>query len=146
MIIHAPIRQVWRHVLDYPAWQNFAVCRNVSGEPGKEGEVVMLRKEEKGFDFPTYYAITIKMDAPHRIMWKTWPEKGTQEVDFFGIVEFRLAEAADGTRFSCSLIYEFLVPHQSASELEEYRKQQDQNFRHLMAVTHPKLKKLAEAG
>jgi hypothetical protein len=144
MTIAAPIDVVWRHVLDYASWQNFPVCKNVSGKSGEEGEVVMLRKEEQGFEFPPYYAITVRKDAPHRIIWKTWPEKGAHEVDFFGIVDFRLAEVAGGTRFSNSLIYEFLVPYQNESELEDYRTQQDRNFRNLMAATLPKLKVLCE--
>jgi hypothetical protein len=144
LMIDAPVREVWRHVLNYPSWQNFPVARHISGRPGEEGEVVMLRKDEKGFEFPPYYAITVKLEPERRVIWKTYPEKGAD--DFFGIVEFGVADAGGKTRFGYHLVYEFNVPYSDESELVAYRKGQEQNFTTLFGVIFPKLKQLAEEG
>lgn len=142
--IEAPLKAVWSHVLNYPSWQNFPVHKHVSGPPAGEGEVVMLRKEEKGFTFPAYYALTIKLDPESRVLWKTYPAEKGSEVEFFGIVEFRVREAQGGTRFSYNFLYEFQVPYQQESELEAFRKQQYENFTILLSSIFPKLKRLAE--
>mgnify|MGYP006198854721 CR=1 FL=1 len=112
--------------------------------PGGEGEVVLLRKEEKGFTFPPYYALTIKLDPESRALWKTYPAEAAPAVQFFGIVDFRIRDAQDGTRFSYNTVYEFQVPYHQESELEVYRKQQYENFTALISEIFPRLKKLAE--
>jgi hypothetical protein len=144
-LLNAPIETAWRHMINYPSWQHYSTVQHIAGIPGQEGEVVRLQKAEKGFAFPAYFARTIRLDAPRRVIWKTYLEKGTEEVDRFGIVEFRLVEAKGGTRFIYSLIYEFQVPFRHESELENFSKQQYANFAALLAVTHPKLKALVEA-
>lgn len=144
LMIDAPVEQVWHHVLNYPSWQNYSSVEHISGEPGGEGEVVLLRKEEEGFTFPPYYARTIKLEPRRRSMWKTYPETRTQGNDFFGIVEFRLEESQGTTRFSYNTLYEFLVPHVEKSELDAFRERQRENFETLLAAIFPKLKALAE--
>jgi uncharacterized protein YndB with AHSA1/START domain len=144
MLINAPIRNVWRYMLDYSAWQNFPIVRHISGPVGQEGEVVMLKKGEEGFEFPPYFARTIKLDPPHRVVWKTYLEKGSQEIDIFGIVDFRAEKAQGKTRFLYNSTYEFLVPYRQKSELETFRKLQDENFRRLFSTVFPRLKQIAE--
>lgn len=143
MTIDASVNSTWPHVLNYPSWQNYPVVRHISGEAGEEGEVVLLKKDEAGFEFPSYYARTIKLDPGHRVIWKTYPEKAG-EVDFFGIVDFSLQEPPGKTRFCYDVLYEFLVPYRNESELDAFRKQQYDNFDALFAAVLPKLKKLAE--
>lgn len=143
MSFDAPRDLVWRHVIDYPSWQQYSRVERLAGRAGQEGELVMLVKEEKGFEFPPYYARTIKLEAPRRVIWKTYPERG-QEVDFFGIVEYQLDEIPGGTRLRYDTLYEFLVPYRDERELEEYRKQQYDNFGALFALILPKLRKAVE--
>jgi uncharacterized protein YndB with AHSA1/START domain len=144
MTIDAPTAEVWRLVLDYPSWQNFPVVQHVSGDPGGEGEVVLLRKEEKGFVFPSYYARTIKLQPQRRVIWKTYPEKQSPESNFFGIVEFRLDDRQGKTLFSYTLLYEFMVSYTDKSELDAFREKERENFKTLSTVIFPKLKALAE--
>jgi hypothetical protein len=144
MMIRASRAEVWRHVLNYPGWQNFSVVKHVAGEPGKEGEVVLLSKEEEGFSFPPYYARTIKLEAQRRAIWKTYPEKGGEGPDFFGIVDFRLSGAQGDTCFAYNTIYEFMVPYKSEGDLDTFRRLQEENFGTLLGGIFPKLKRLAE--
>lgn len=143
MTFDAPLRLVWRHVIDYPSWQNYARIERMSGNAGQEGELVMLVKEEKGFQFPPYFARTIKLEPPRRVIWKTYPERG-QEVDFFGIVEYKLDQVAGKTRLRYDTLYEFLVPYEDERELEGYKKQQYENFGALFALILPKLREAVE--
>src|SRR5579863_662314 len=127
ILIDSPVKTTWPHVVNYPAWQNFPIVRHISGEPGQEGEVVLLKKDEDGFEFPPYYARTIKLDPGRRIIWKTFPEHAG-DVAFFGIVDFSVFDAEGKTRFCYTVIYEFLVPYRVDSELDAFRKQQYANF------------------
>lgn len=144
--INAPPAEVWRHVLNYPSWQNFSLAQHVSGEPGEEGEVVLLSKEEKGFTFPPYYARTIKLEPQRRAIWKTYPERSSADSDFFGIVEFRLESCQGNTRFIYNTLYEFMVTYKERAELAIFRAQQQDNFETLLAGIFPKLGELAEKG
>ncbi len=144
--IAAPPAEVWRHVLNYPSWQNFSSVQHISGRPREEGEVVHLIKEEKGYSFPPYYARTIKLEPQRRAIWKTYPQSRSQESDFFGIVDFRLEGAQGNTNFIYNTIYEFLVPHTDRSELDAFETEQHSNFQTLLTAIFPKLKLLAEAG
>jgi hypothetical protein len=146
MTIRASRAEVWRHVLNYPGWQNFSVVKHVAGETGKEGEVVLLSKEEEGFSFPPYYARTIKLEAQRRAIWKTYPEKGSENTDFFGIVDFRLSDAQGDTCFAYNTLYEFMVPYNREGDLDAFRIEQQDNFETLLKGIFPKLKRLAEEG
>jgi hypothetical protein len=146
LMLDAPIAEAWVHVSQYWTWNHFAVRQHISGEPGQEGELVLLRKEEKGFLFPPYYARTIKVDPGRRMIAKTYPEKGTSEVDFFGFVDFSVHEQGERTRFCHNTIYEFLVPYKNESELEEFRRSQYANFDALTSSTFSKLKALCQDG
>src|SRR5687768_15761936 len=95
--IDAPLKEVWRHILNYPSWQNYSLVQHIEGEAGGEGEVVMMRKDEEGFTFPAYYGRTIKLDPESRALWKTYPAEKGPEGDFFGIVDFRIREVQGGT-------------------------------------------------
>jgi len=146
LLIDAPVQTVWRHMLDYPSWQHYPVVKHLSGEPGAEGELVLLKKVEEGFEFPAYYAYTIKIDPPKRIIWKVYLEKGAEPYEFFGIVEFAADAAGHQTRFSYHLLYEFLLPTDDPTEIERFRTQQHENFTALVTQIFPGLKKLSEQG
>jgi hypothetical protein len=138
----APLHDVWRHVIDYPSWQNYSSVEHVSGQVGCEGEVVLLRKDEPGFEFPPYYARTIKLDPPHWVIWKTFPMRASPENQFSGIVEFRLNEASGRTRYWFQSIYEFSVPHTEEAELHKFRQRQNANMLRLYDSIYPKLQAL----
>lgn len=144
MMLDSPTQESWLHVIDFGSWNNFPILRHISGEPGQEGEVVLLKKVEKGFDFPAYYCRTIKLDPERRVIWKTYPETKTEEDDFFGIVDFRVYDEGGKTRFCYNTLYEFLVRYRSEGELDAFRKRQSGNFDALLSVTLPKLKALCE--
>lgn len=144
LILDAPIDQAWRHVIDYPSWQSYSTVRHVSGELGQEGEVVLLQNEDKGLKFLPYYARTIKLDPGRRVIWKIYPQEGTQGVGFFGFCEFRTDEMQGKTRFGYSLIYEFQVPYRDESELDAFRRKEYENFEALFSTILPRLKKGVE--
>ena len=144
MMFDAPLERAWTHVINYPSWQNYSTVKHITGEVGKEGEVVLLSKDEKGFEFPPYFARTIKLEPPHRVIWKTYPEKSSPGNEFFGIVEFRLDEVDGKTRYWFQSLYEFLVPYENEDELDQFRKQQDDNMSTLYESIYPKLRKLIE--
>ena len=140
ILIDAPIADVWRHALDYPSWQNYSTVRRISGEAGCEGEVMQLKKEEAGLNLPPYYARTIKLDPPRRVIWKTYRDSP----DYFGIVEFRFDVVGGSTRFCNNLLYEHLITYQNESEVEEFRKRRYEMVELSAASILPKLKRIAE--
>jgi hypothetical protein len=144
MLLDAPIADAWPHIVNYPSWQNYSSVERISGQQGCVGEVVALRKEEKGFAFPPYYARTLRIDAPTRIVWKTFLAQGAHEIDRFGIVDFRLIDLGERTRFCSHLVYEFLVPYRDECEVSAFQRQQEENFKALHAATRPKLQALIE--
>jgi hypothetical protein len=146
LLLAAQIHSAWRHVINYPKWQNYSVVEHVSGPIGGEGELVRLKKEEAGMQFPPYYARTIKQEVPRRVIWKTYPVMVTEELNFFGIVDFKLCEEPRGTCFRYCSIYEFLVPYQREDELESFRIRQNEGAAAMFASVLPKLKQLVEEG
>lgn len=142
ILIDAPIRDVWPHVVNYPSWQNYSIVQHVSGPPGQEGEVILLKKEEGKTPTTPYYARTIKLDPERRVIWKTYREN----VNSFGIVEFKVDPVEGKTRFSHSILYEHLVAYEDESELDAFRNQQYEYFELLTATVFPRLKVLAEKG
>lgn len=145
MMIDASVASTWVHVVNYPSWQNYPIVQHISGARGQAGEVVLLKKDEAGFEFPPYYARTITIEPQRRLMWKTYPQT-RQPIDFFGIVDFQVQPAGEGTRFTYDVLYEFLVPYEDERELETFRQAQYDNFEPLFGSVLPKLKKLAEQG
>lgn len=139
LILDSPIKDAWPHVINYPSWQNYSSVEHISGEPGQEGEVVLLKKDEEGFTFPPYCTRTIKLDPACRVIWKTYPAEPTEENDFFGIVDFSLHEMNGKTRFSYKTLYEFLVPYRNENDLHTFREQQYDNFEALFSSILPKL-------
>lgn len=144
LMLDASIKEAWPHVVNYPAWQNYSIVQRESGEPGQEGEVVLLKKEEAGMTFPPYFARTIKLEPERRIIWKIYPQTKDAERDYFGFVEFRVYEANGKTRFCYSTLYEFLLRYRDKSELEAFRRQQDQNAETMYSTVFQKLKDLVE--
>jgi hypothetical protein len=98
---------------------------------------VLLRKDEPGFEFPPYYARTIKIEPGTRVIWKTYP--ADDSASFFGIVDFRLLSDENRTRFVWSVLYEFLVPSASPDELKRLEQDQYENFQNLFDSVLPKL-------
>lgn len=139
IMLNAPREVAWPQVLNYASWQNYSIVQNVSGQPGQEGEVVLLKKEE--VNFPPYYARTIKLEPPHRVIWKVFLDKDSA-IDLFGLVEFNLHDVGGKTRFCYNLVYEFLVPPCDASELAAFREKQHKEFAESLSVIWGKLKKL----
>jgi hypothetical protein len=146
LLIEAPLQTVWRNMLDYPSWQHFPTVKHLSGEPGQEGELVMLKKVEKGFEFPAYHAYTIKLEPLRRVIWKVYLETGVEPYEFFGIVEFEVDAVAHQTLFSYHLLYEFLLPTDDRVAVEQFREQQHESFSALVTQIFPNLKKLSETG
>jgi len=144
LLIEAPVEVTWRHVMDYASWQNFRVFQHLSGARGQEGEVVLLKKEEAGFDFPAYKARTIKLVPESQIIWKQYTDEESEGINFFGLVTFRVAAVPVGTRFWYDLVFEFLVPYDDVSELDAFRGRQHENFARLTSSVFPRLKRRAE--
>jgi hypothetical protein len=139
-LINAPVSTVWRHAINYPSWQNYSIVKHISGVPGQEGEVTLLKKDELSSPTTAYYARTLKIEPERRIVWKTFRDN----VDYFGIVDFRFYDEGGKTRFCNNSLYEHNIPYQDESEIEAFRAQAYANMEQLLASILPKLKKLAE--
>jgi len=144
MILNANIENSWRHVFNYPSWQNYSSVDLVSGEAGKEGEVTILRKDEEGFTFPPYCARTIFLQPGKKVIWKTYPADGDGDY-FSGFIDFRLFDLGEKTRFCYHTIYEFLVTYEHEIELERFKASQYENFGKLFDSILPKLQSLVES-
>ena len=145
-MLEAPLHRAWPHVLNYPTWQNYSKVEHIRGPRGGAGELVILRKEEKGFSFPPYCARTILIEPERRLIWKTYSAEPGKEADFFGIVDFKLTAVGRVTRFECSVLYEFNVAYTEEAELGRFRDEQSRNFKGLFEAVFPKLRKLCEEG
>jgi hypothetical protein len=139
--ISAPIAIVWKHVLDYPSWQKYAIVETVAGEHNEEGEVLYLMKDE-GLDMEAYHARTIQLIPERRALWKTFREGQ----DYFGIVDFNVEKISETeTRFFYIVVYEFafgLEGEQAAA----FEAQMNSNFDKLTSNVIPRLKMVAEGG
>ena len=142
LILNSDVSQSWRHILNFPSWQNYSSVESVEGPVGKEGEVVILRKDEEGFTFPPYYAKTIYLKEQEKVIWKTYPLDGD---DFIGFIDFRVESIGDKTRFRYHTIYEFIVECDRDSDLLEFKVEQYKNFGNLFDSILPKLVELVEA-
>lgn len=143
-LIDAPVKRVWRHLINYPAWQNYSQVQHISGKPGHEGEVVLLKKEEATYSSPPYYARTVKIDPERRIIWKTFRDKAPGDEGYFGFIDFTLHAQGERTLFRSSNIYEHMVPYTDERELEEFRRKRCEISAQVSSVTREKLKKLIE--
>jgi hypothetical protein len=142
LIISAPIAIVWQHVLDFPTWQKYSIVESVSGEPGKEGEVLHLKKDE-GLDMEAYYARTIRLEHESRALWKTF----RPGEPYFGVVDFNVERIDDETtRFFYNVFYEFVVEYGDPAELAAFEAHINGNFDVLTQVVLPRLKTVAEAS
>jgi hypothetical protein len=140
MFIEATPEKAWPHVLDYKSWQTYSISEHISGEPGREGEVVRLKKDEPGASATAYYARTVRLDPGRRLIWKTFRD----HTGYFGIVDFRLRPEGGGTRFTWDCIYEYAITYDDPAELETFRREQTAAFELGGSVIYPKLKALVE--
>jgi hypothetical protein len=146
ILLEAPIDVVWPHIVDYPSWTSYSVRELVAGRPGEEGEVIRLKKEEKGYSSPPFYARTVKIEPGRRILWKTYREAADGDEGYFGFVDFQLSPENGKTRFVSNGIYEFLVAYQDESELDVFRERRHQISETVFATTRAKLKQRVEGG
>jgi hypothetical protein len=147
-IIDRPVAAVWPLLLEYTSWQQYSSVERVSGEVGKVREVVLLKKEEPGLEtFPQYFARTLLIEPGERVVWKTWPAHAAGGgPDFWGLVDFRVADEAGQTRFSYAVCYEFALHDKDERTLLEFEAETTAGFEEMMRSVFPKLKRLAEQG
>jgi len=146
LTIDAPVEAVWPRALEYTSWQHFTHVESISGKASEEGEVVLLRKVEKGLEeFPPYYAKTLKLVNKKQIVWKTFPKEGEDFSDFTGIIDFRFRPVNGNTNFSYSIYYEFRIQENDDKKVQEYERDMKANFEALIADTMPRLKHLVES-
>jgi len=140
-------KEVWPYVLNYTLWQDFSHAEHISGEEGGEGEVVLLKKEEKGLEeFPPYYGRTLKIVPEKQFVWKTYPRKLDDDtMDFSGIVDFRLKEVDGKTIFSYYFYYEFIAKGLSEQEIVSARDSYIESFHTVFSSIFPKLKNAVES-
>ena len=144
MLLAASVERVWPFIVNYPSWQGYSIVQHISGPADEEGELVLLRKDEEGFEFPPYYARTVKKEPRKRIIWKTYPEKARPGEEFFGIVDFKVEDENGKTRFRFDVLYEFNVPYEHEQDLQRFRDAQKANFNALFSSVFPKLRRLVE--
>jgi hypothetical protein len=145
VLLEAPRKKVWPHIIHYTTWQAYTITEHISGKAGEEGEVVLLKKDDgTGIVTPAYYARTVRIEPERRIIWKTFTDNGDQEINFSGVVDFRLQETNGTTAFWYNFVSEYLVPNKNERELAEFRDQQYANFAEVSKVIFPKLKSLVE--
>jgi hypothetical protein len=143
LLLDAPVEAAWPCVVDYPSWQDFSGIERISGAVGEEGEVFYLTKVEEGFEFPPYYARTLKVEHESHIVWKTFAADVPEGTGFFGVVQFWVGPAGDAqTRFRYQLLYEFDGPFASEAEREAFTRDKYEDFATLWASIGPKLQKL----
>jgi hypothetical protein len=140
MLINAPRSIVWRHALNYPAWQNYTRNELVSGTRGAEGEVVILQKNEAAYQSTPYFTRTLKIDPERRIIWKTSRDG---EV-YFGIIQFILQDLGERTLFINHKIYEYEVEYEDEAEVAAFHKSAMDRCDAIFDTVFPRLKRLAE--
>jgi hypothetical protein len=144
--LDASVDVAWGSVVDFPSWQGFSSIERISGVIGAEEEVFLLVKNGESFDFPPFYARTLRVEPHRRIIWKTFPADVLEGTGFVGIVEFRLESAEAGTsRFSYHSIYEFNGPFSSEAERLSFRNAQYDDFSNEWKLIGPKLEELVVA-
>jgi hypothetical protein len=143
LLLDCTAEQAWPLILDYTKWQNYTIAEPVSGIRGAEGEVVLLKKEETGMTFPTYYARTILLEPGRRVIWKTYPEHPGPGNSYFGFVDFSVSAAGAGARFRYQFLYELQVQFERPDELAAYRETLVANTKAMHDVIFGRLKHLA---
>lgn len=145
-MLEADAKAAWAHIINYPSWQNYSIVQYVSGKAGQEGELLLLKKEERGASSTAYYARTVKIEPERRIIWKIFREKPAEGEATFGIVDFSVQAAEGGSLFTYRLFYEFASPQGGEDDLELFREQKQQGIKNLLAAVIPKLEALVKGG
>lgn len=108
--VKCDLRRAWNLMLDYEAWNPSFVGAKVTlvrGQRQTPGELVLIVKsasalKESGAPLPEFYsdiefyAETVKMDPPSRLVWYLYQKGGDT---FRNFVDFSLAEESGGVRF-----------------------------------------------
>lgn len=141
IILDAPPAHAWPFLIDFTAWQNYPIAEHVSGPRGGEGEVVLLKKDETGFSFPPYFARTCILDAPHRVVWKTYPNEGPEPQSFVGIVDFSMQAIGEGAKLSLQLFYE-MNPTPEVADVQAFRADYYRSTSEMFDAVLPRLQRL----
>jgi len=130
--VHCSLERAWLALLDYQAWNPHFLGSKVTpicGMRGCEGEVVLIKDNSPyvtGEAPPEFYAETIKVLAPRRIVWRVYPTQGRA---FCNFVDFGLSEtSAADVRFAVSYYEQLVLP---ADLLESHRTESETIYRQL---------------
>jgi hypothetical protein len=123
--VMCPLEKAWTFLLNYRHWNPHFAGVDVTairGNASSEGEIVLIKDRVpyvKGEEPPEFYAETIRVIAPHRIVWCVY----SKDRDAFrNIVDFRLSAECDGVTFNVSyyeqlrLSTELLPAHRTESQ------------------------------
>jgi hypothetical protein len=128
--VRCPIATAWKILLDYRAWNphfHGVDVTPIRGTPGTEGELVVIKDAVsyvEGEPPPEFYAETVKVQPPHRVVWCVFSKAGPA---FRNFVDFGLTETNDGVKFNVGyyeqvqLTPDKLSAHRAASD-EVYAK------------------------
>jgi hypothetical protein len=127
--VHCTLQEAWNMMLDYKAWNpDFVQSETtlVRGDPQMEGELTLVNVlDEKRAPVGQFYAETIKVVAPHHMVWYVFPVAGEE---FRNFVDFWLEEVGSGVRFRIYYYAQNAVPVEALAQL---RSNMDESLRSL---------------
>jgi hypothetical protein len=135
--VQCPLDFAWEVLLDYEAWNPTFVgaqVQPVKGERRKVGEIVLIKKQltyANGEPLPEFYAETVAVIAPRRIIWYVHPAAGHS---FRNFVDFGLSEVDRGVRFNINYYAQSArygeLTEQQRQALQQERLQSVQSLQH----------------
>lgn len=118
-IVHCDQQRAWESLLDYQAWNPGlagARVQRIAGRCGEEGEIVVIQAvAASGEPFPAFCAETVRLIAPHHLVWYVYPREGDQ---FRNFLHFALARAGQALQFD---IYSYARDQLSGELLMQQR-------------------------
>lgn len=136
-----PLDVVWRHVVNYPEWQNYSVHERLEGVAGTEGELMKLKKAEN-LPSTEFFSRTVFLEPGSRIIWRIFRPNCAVGGCKLGTVQFSVLPRGNGATFSYNLLYEFIPPSENQSERDRFRLEQTRAVATLLATVFPRLRKL----
>src|SRR5687767_2235836 len=116
--VRCRLHDAWRIMLDYKAWNpDFARAETalVRGTTGSEGELTLITMlDEHRAPVSQFYAETVKVVAPHHIVWYVFPKEGDA---FRNFGDFWLEETPSGVTFRIHYYAQNAVPVQALAQL-----------------------------